>query len=212
MRRADQRKFHYLYKIVRNDGSNKYYIGIHSTDVIEDGYFGSGKRLWRSIKKHGKDLHTKEILEFFESRKELVEKEAFLVNEQMLKDSCCLNISLGGNAGYPLTGETEEGKKSRGLKIGNSLRGIPKSRESIEKMALAQRGKPKPRKIDPSTGKKKPMSEEHKRKISEACKGKKKPMSEEHKLKISDLRKGIIFTPEHKQNISKGVKKSLLKT
>jgi len=26
MTRADQRKFHYIYKITRNDGSGKYYI------------------------------------------------------------------------------------------------------------------------------------------------------------------------------------------
>lgn len=40
-RRADQRKFHYIYKISRDAG--RYYIGMHSTDDINDGYFGSEK-------------------------------------------------------------------------------------------------------------------------------------------------------------------------
>lgn len=34
--RADERKFHYIYKITRFDG--KYYIGMHSTDDLDDGY------------------------------------------------------------------------------------------------------------------------------------------------------------------------------
>lgn len=28
---------------------------MHSTDNLDDGYVGSGKRLWNSIKKHGKE-------------------------------------------------------------------------------------------------------------------------------------------------------------
>jgi hypothetical protein len=37
---------------------------MHSTDKLEDGYFGSGKRLWFSINYHGKDNHVKEIREY----------------------------------------------------------------------------------------------------------------------------------------------------
>jgi hypothetical protein len=67
MIRAENRKYHYIYKITCNV-SNRYYIGMHSTDNLEDGYFGSGKRLWFSINYHGKKNHSKEILEFLESR------------------------------------------------------------------------------------------------------------------------------------------------
>ncbi len=38
MKQAERRKFHYIYKITRIDGSGKYYIGMHSTDDLEDGY------------------------------------------------------------------------------------------------------------------------------------------------------------------------------
>ena len=48
MQRGDKRKYHYIYKVTRDDG--KYYIGMHSTNELEDGYFGSGKLITRSKK------------------------------------------------------------------------------------------------------------------------------------------------------------------
>jgi hypothetical protein len=99
MKRADQRKHHYIYRIVRHDG--KYYIGLHSTDDLDDGYFGSGKLLWRSIKKHGKDKHSKQIVEFLPSRALLKAREAEIVNEELLGDALCLNLKVGGDGGFP---------------------------------------------------------------------------------------------------------------
>lgn len=96
--RADQRKFHYIYKITREDG--KFYIGMHSTDNLEDGYFGSGVLLWKSIKKHGKEKHTKEILEFLPDRASLRTRERTLVNEEILDDPLCMNLCLGGEGGF----------------------------------------------------------------------------------------------------------------
>lgn len=111
MTRADQRKFHYIYKITRFDG--KYYIGMHSTDDLEDGYFGSGQRLWKSIKKHGKEKHSKEILEFLSSRVELKMRERQLVNEQLLTDALCMNLAIGGEGGFTsLEGSRKGGKKA----------------------------------------------------------------------------------------------------
>ena len=98
MKQAERRKFHYIYKITRTDG--KYYIGMHSTDDLEDGYFGSGQLLWKSIKKHGKEKHVKEILEFLPSRKELKERERALVNEEIVNDPLCMNLKLGGEGGW----------------------------------------------------------------------------------------------------------------
>lgn len=111
--RADQRKFHYIYKITRTDGSGKYYIGMHSTDDLDDGYFGSGERLWHSIKRHGKEKHSKEILEFLPSRKELSLRVAELVNRNTLNDVKCLNLALGGfdsprNEGKKRTPESKQ--------------------------------------------------------------------------------------------------------
>ena len=94
MKQAERRKFHYIYKITRDDG--KYYIGMHSTDNLDDGYFGSGQLLWKSIKKHGKEKHTKEILEFLPSRRELALRESELVTRDVVDDVMCLNLKLGG--------------------------------------------------------------------------------------------------------------------
>lgn len=40
MKQAVRRKYHFIYKITRLD-NNRYYIGMHSTDNLDDGYFGS---------------------------------------------------------------------------------------------------------------------------------------------------------------------------
>lgn len=100
MKRADQRKYHYIYRITRTDGSGKYYIGMHSTDDLDDGYFGSGSLLSRSIKKHGKEKHTKEILEHLPTREALKLREKVLVNEELLDDKKCMNLKLGGEGGF----------------------------------------------------------------------------------------------------------------
>jgi hypothetical protein len=93
-----EKKFHYIYKIT-NTKNGKYYIGMHSTDNIDDGYFGSGKRLRNSIRKHGKDSHDKEILEYLDDGISLIEREVELVNEDLLKDPMCMNLLLGGTGG-----------------------------------------------------------------------------------------------------------------
>ena len=94
-----EKKYHYIYKItcIKN---NRYYIGMHSTDNLDDDYFGGGKRIKNSIKKHGKDAHIKEILEFFESRELLRQREIELVNEDLLNDTMCMNLQLGGGGGF----------------------------------------------------------------------------------------------------------------
>ena len=100
MKRADQRKHHYIYRITRTDGSGKYYIGMHSTDNLDDGYFGSGSLLSRSIKKHGRENHIKEILEYLPSREALKLREKEFVSEEILGDKLCMNLKLGGDGGF----------------------------------------------------------------------------------------------------------------
>jgi len=99
MQRAQRRKYHYIYKTTCII-TNKFYIGMHSTDNLEDGYVGSGKRLWHSINKHGKENHVCEILEFLPDRKSLAEREKEIVNIEMLNEELCMNLSLGGEGGF----------------------------------------------------------------------------------------------------------------
>ena len=92
--RADRRKYHYIYKITRDDGF--YYIGMHSTDDLDDGYFGSGTKILRSVKRHGRERHIKEIVEFLPTRHELRLREEQLVSSTTLADPLCMNIAPGG--------------------------------------------------------------------------------------------------------------------
>jgi hypothetical protein len=52
--------FYYIYKITNNT-NQKYYIGMHKTSNLEDGYMGSGKLIKRAIQKHGQNGYLSEI-------------------------------------------------------------------------------------------------------------------------------------------------------
>ena len=94
-----EKKYHFKYKTT-NLLSGKYYIGMHSTDNIEDGYLGSGKRLRYSINKYGVKNHMKEILEFFDSREELKKREKEIVNLNEIAKEECMNLTVGGEGGF----------------------------------------------------------------------------------------------------------------
>jgi len=104
MRRAQRRKYHFIYKTTCITTS-KFYYGMHSTDNLDDGYLGSGKRLGYSINKHGRKNHICEKLEFFNSREILTKREEEIVNNDLLKDPLCMNLKLGGEGG-PCGGNT----------------------------------------------------------------------------------------------------------
>jgi group I intron endonuclease len=93
-----EQKYNYLYKIT-NNLNGEYYIGIHSTNNLNDNYFGSGVRLWLSIEKYGQENFSIEILEFLPNRDSLKNREKELVNEEVLKDVKCLNLQPGGCGG-----------------------------------------------------------------------------------------------------------------
>jgi hypothetical protein len=73
---------------------------MHSTSNLEDEYIGSGKRLWNSIRKHGRENHIMEILEWFPDRSSLKNREKELVNESLLQDPICMNLAIGGEGGF----------------------------------------------------------------------------------------------------------------
>ena len=94
-----QKKYHYIYKTT-NKINGKFYVGMHSTNNLNDGYLGSGKRLRRSIHKNGVENFNIEYLEFFDTRTDLVNREKELVNEDLLKDPMCMNLKPGGEGGF----------------------------------------------------------------------------------------------------------------
>lgn len=98
--RADQREHHIIYKttcIV----TGRWYIGMHSTNDLADGYLGSGQRLAKSIKKYGKEAHMLEVLEHHPDRKTLAEREKSILTEELRADPLCMNIAPGGVGHHP---------------------------------------------------------------------------------------------------------------
>ena len=79
-------KYHYFYKII-NLINGHFYYGIHSTNNLNDNYFGSGVRLGKAIKKYGKNNFEKIILKFFDNREELEQYEKLIVNEILVKEA-----------------------------------------------------------------------------------------------------------------------------
>lgn len=94
-----EKKYYFLYKTT-NLKNGRYYLGMHSTSKLDDGYLGSGTRLRRSIRKHGRENFKIEILEFFESREVLLKAEVDLITEDILKDPKCMNLKPGGSGGF----------------------------------------------------------------------------------------------------------------
>src|ERR1700757_3693210 len=90
--------YHFVYKTTCLI-TDKYYIGIHSTNDLDDGYLGSGTKLKSSIKKYGKNNHERTILEFVEDRNNLEIREAELVTDTIIADPLCMNLVLGGCSG-----------------------------------------------------------------------------------------------------------------
>lgn len=101
MRQASRRKHHYIYKTTCTV-TGRWYIGMHSTDDLEDGYIGSGTDLARSIRKHGIENHECVILEYSETREALRKREAELVTEAEVNDLMCMNLTAGGEGGWEM--------------------------------------------------------------------------------------------------------------
>jgi hypothetical protein len=123
--RADQRKHHIIYKTTCSVTS-KYYIGMHSTNDLDDSYYGSGKRLRRSLNKYGEENHVFEVLEHLPSRSELSRREAEIVNLNLLKDPLCMNLKEGGTGGWDHCNNSFEHQSKAGKaggKIGGRARG-----------------------------------------------------------------------------------------
>lgn len=84
-----------IYKIT-NLINNKYYIGKHKTDNLDDGYMGSGKLIKRAIEKYGLENFKKEILFDLESEELMNFKEAELV----IISEETYNLCPGGRGGF----------------------------------------------------------------------------------------------------------------
>jgi hypothetical protein len=89
-----------VYKVTEID-TGKYYIGVHRTNNLEDGYMGSGLLIQKLIKERGKENFRKDILFTFDTPDPMWEKEEILVTAAMTTDKeNCLNLIKGGMWGH----------------------------------------------------------------------------------------------------------------
>jgi group I intron endonuclease len=135
--RASRRKYHIIYKTTCLI-TNKWYVGMHSTDDLTDGYMGSGQQLRRSIKKYGKDQHKTEVLEFLPDRESLWKREEELVTKRLIEDKQCMNLAAGGQgkADRPLVT-----KESTAKKLSEASKRAVRTPEWKAKISAAHKGK-----------------------------------------------------------------------
>jgi hypothetical protein len=111
--------FHFIYKTYSSSGL--YYYGRHTTENINDGYFGSGKWI-RSIK--DKSILKRNIILFCENQEELLKKEEEYI-AMYINDPKCMNFnenpigfSLNNNPNKLLKGSKILSDRVKGEKNG----------------------------------------------------------------------------------------------
>jgi hypothetical protein len=170
--------FFYLYKTI-NLTNNKFYIGVHQTVNLNDGYLGSGKELKQDIKKLGKKQFTKEILQFFENKEEMLLQESEVVDFDFCKRCDTYNVMPGGGYGSA---------KSNGLSFKNKKH----TKATKEKLRIANIGKK--------------MSKEAKEKMSKNNFARRDPdRQRKHAKKIASYKK----TAEQKEKIRQSLLNTL---
>lgn len=133
-----EKKYNFVYKTTHKE-SGKYYIGVHSTDNMDDGYLGSGTRIKRSVKKYGKDSFEREIIKYFDKNVDAYSYEKKLVTLDTLKDTLCMNMDTGGRGRQPGYKMSEESRR----KVGDASRGRVLSKEARDKISKVHKGKSK---------------------------------------------------------------------
>jgi hypothetical protein len=93
------KKYNFVYKTT-NTLNDKFYIGVHSTDNLDDGYLGSGLYLKKAIERYSTKNFKREILEFFPTQEEAFKREAEIVTEEFISQESNYNLSVGGKGGY----------------------------------------------------------------------------------------------------------------
>ena len=104
---------HYIIYKTTNLINNKFYIGYHSTDDLNDTYMGSGKILKKAIERYGKDNFRREILYVFPTKEEALQKESEIVNEVFVSSNKTYNMKIGGEGGFDHTHSDPEISKRR---------------------------------------------------------------------------------------------------
>lgn len=91
---------YFLIYVTTNLENGKFYVGMHRTDNLDDGYLGSGKAFKRAVSKYGKEYFQKEILQSFDNELDMIETEKQIVTEAFCNRRDTYNICPGGKGGF----------------------------------------------------------------------------------------------------------------
>jgi hypothetical protein len=101
-------KYIYVYQTI-NKINGKSYVGLHSTNNLNDGYIGCGifsqahakstSVFHNAVRKYGYASFNRHILSFYDTYQEAIDEERFIVDEKWVKRKDTYNMALGG-AGY----------------------------------------------------------------------------------------------------------------
>lgn len=108
-------KIRFIYKIT-NTINNKIYIGQHY-GYLDDGYLGSGTLIRKAIKKYGRDVFKREILEICKNREHTNQREAYYVNLYNPYAPNGYNIAEGGQGGDTISNNPNREEIIRKVKL-----------------------------------------------------------------------------------------------
>jgi hypothetical protein len=157
--------------------NGKKYRGAHITELLDDGYFGSGVQIKLAIEKYGKSNFSRDILYFAFDFDAMWQAERLLVDEVWVSRDDTYNLALGGRIpnrkGLPMS---ETAKEKRAIKMARHYSDLA----YCKKLSQIQKNKPAP-------------SETARLNMSKSGKGKKK--SEQHANNISQGLKTLFNDP-----------------
>jgi len=162
-----------------NKITGKKYIGKHTTNDLNDGYFGSNEKLLEDIKTLGKENFKREILEFAQTANELTAKESYhLRKNKVVEREDFYNetyVASGGRVPFE-TWSPERYQKyiEHQRKVQTGKKRSQKTRERISKNNVGFKGKN--------------HTEESRKKISEVMKN--KYVNKEARLRLSQINLG----------------------
>lgn len=213
-------KYHYLYKVTHKK-SGRIYIGIHSTNNLNDRYFAFGtyvakdrtisdwvktnhgsnmknSRIYNAMQKYGLDAFDREIIESFKTREQALKREEEIVTEEFINSDKSFNNRVGGMHGQ-FSNETRE-KISRN----NSM-----YREDIRKKVSQKHKERWTDEMKDELSRNNPMydREKYEKHLGKNSSWFGRKHTEETKKKISEIKKTQKLTKEQKERNRISLKK-----